>query len=127
MSPTNVDEPCGSIQLSACRMSRLRAEGEVGGLRLARADGDVHLLRAELLVPGFDRVRARRQTRDLERSGRVAHREERMREHTDVRGHPAMHVALKRNHHLFGAEGALGFHALARLADVEATILRRNG
>src|SRR5438309_8451322 len=109
MSPTNVDAPGGNIQLNRwlkkVLISRLRsAESEVGGLRLAGADGDGLRLRAELLVPRFDRVRARRQILDCERAVRTRRRVERMRQDADPGVHPAVHVALERHHHFLARE-----------------------
>src|SRR5687768_16884289 len=66
----------------------LDLEDEGDALRFLRADGDALRLRAELLVPRFDGVRARRQTGQRERAVSAAHRMERVIEHADVRPHP---------------------------------------
>src|SRR5438874_9069034 len=72
IGPANVDPASGSHQ----RMGRVllalpRGESEVG--RLARGAGHSHRrrLRAELLVPCFDRIRARRQSFDREAAVRT--------------------------------------------------------
>ena len=75
--------------------------------------------RAALLVPRFNRVRARRQPLDIELAFVVGHREERVIEHADIRVHPAVDVALERHHHFFRGEGVVHLHPLDRLAVVE--------
>src|SRR5690348_10320789 len=127
MSPTNVDAPGGSIQLRKLPMSGLRtAEGEVGRLGLAGADGDRRRLYAELLVPCLDRVRARRKILDRERSVVARCRIERVREHADPRVHPTVYVALEGYHHFGLRERPRRRHARLRLADVERTIVLRH-
>src|SRR5690242_7230967 len=127
MSPTNVDAPGGSIQLRKLPMSGLRtAEGEVGRLGLARADGDGLRLRAQLLVPCLDRVRARGEILDRERSVVARRRIERMGQDADPGVHPTVHVALEGHHHFRLRERPRRRHPRLRLADIERTILLRH-
>src|SRR6185503_8629147 len=50
-----------------------------------------------------------------------------MRQDTDPGMHPSVHVALERNHHFRLSERALRRHSSRWLADVEATVSRRDG
>src|SRR5688500_4904633 len=110
-------------QLRASRISRpRRGVAEIGRLRLALADGDAHRLRAKLLVPRLDLVRAGGKPLDLELSIVARRRKVRMTHDTDAGVHPAVHVALERNHLLRLIELPLRDHAGGRLTDVEAAV-----
>src|SRR6266849_5778692 len=96
----NIPSICGA-NVDACTGSHLRmdgllvgGEGEVSGLGLAARDRDSGGLRAVPLMPGFDRVGAGGQSGDLVAAVRAAHPEERVRQHTEPRFHPAVHVTL---------------------------------
>src|SRR5512134_148226 len=75
-------------------MALLEGEAEGDFLRLAVAHGHARRLRAELLVPRLDRVRARRELREGEHAVLAGHGEERVLHDPDVRAHPAVDVAL---------------------------------
>src|SRR5664279_877621 len=105
--------------------SGLEREGDRLGLR--RADRDLLRLRAELLVPRFDRVRAGRQVLDRIRAVRRRHREERVRDDTAVGGHPAVHVTLDADHDLWLVELLRVLHSLDGHPEVEGLVLLREG
>ena len=96
------------VLIESCASSRtvaVRAYGSVAAddlnVNVTSLDslfGERHLLglRAELFMPGLDRIRARRQLPQLELSARFGDREVGMIEHAGVRRHPAVHVALDR-------------------------------
>src|SRR5262245_49365001 len=68
-------------------------------------------LRAQLLVPRFDRIRARREP--LEREGSIGAGDgiKGVIQDADPGVHPAVHVALERNHDFLGAERVGHLHA----------------
>src|SRR5262245_13394300 len=76
----------------------------VGEIHRRRASGS-HLHRllewAVALLPCVDRVRSRRNTIDLKRSGCVADGEVRIRHHADISHHPAMDIATETHHDFF--------------------------
>src|ERR1035438_5254716 len=105
--------------------SGLEREGDRLGLR--RADRDLLRLRAELLVPRFDRVRAGRQVLDRVRAVRGRDREERVRNHAAIGRHPAVHVTLDVDHDLGLVELLRVLHPLDGHPEVEGVVLLREG
>src|SRR5450759_5559310 len=105
--------------------SGLEREGD--RLGLGRADRDLLRLRAELLVPRFDRVRAGRQVLDRVRAVCGRDREERVRDDTAIGGHPAMHVTLDADHDLGLVELLRVLHPLDGHPEVEGLVLLREG
>src|SRR5947199_5902063 len=84
-----------------CRLNAIAAPGvaltlerEIQRLGLFRADRDLLFLLAVLLMPRYDRVLARRQIGNRERTVGLRNRIERMRHHSHIRLHPAVDVAL---------------------------------
>ena len=75
---------------------------------------------AEPFVPRLDRVGPSWHFRNGKSAIRSADRKIRMRHDADVSGHPAVHVAAKRQHHFFGPRRKREDDSRLRLSDVEA-------
>src|SRR6266540_6902653 len=84
IGPANVDPASGSHQRIALSSRLVRGESEVGRLALAAGDRHGRRLCAELLVPGLDGVRPRRQALDREAAVRAGHGEKRVWAHAEV-------------------------------------------
>src|SRR5437016_4655157 len=95
IGPANVDPASGSHQRIELSSRLVRGEGEVGRLALGSGDRHRRRLSAELLVPGFDRVRAGGQAADRKTAVLLRHREERIGAHAGIGMHPAVDVALE--------------------------------
>src|SRR4029079_212653 len=103
-------------------------EGEVLSLGLLRPDGDrccLFCALVTLLVPGNERVVARRQALDRERAIFRGDREEGVVEHAYVGLHPVVLVALHRNESLCLAELFLDGYAFWRLRLIPLRVLGR--
>src|SRR5215471_13925242 len=85
--------------------SALPLDGKVHSLAFFRADRDLLLLSAVLLVPGLNRVGPGRESFYCKRSVVASDSEEGMADHTDVGPHPWVDVALDRDHDFLACEG----------------------
>ena len=81
--------------------------------------------RAVAFLPGLDPVGTGGNVRDFELACSTAHREIRVIDDADIRGHPTVYVALHPHHDFFILQVKLLDHPGSGLADVEPVAVRR--